>query len=272
MLTSKQFNHYLKSLTSRPIELTIDFLTEIQQAHIAQYSFNSISVHLKEEIPLSPESLYTKIVEKKRGGYCFELNGLFYELLTYLGFDCSLQLARVTMNSDEPAARTHRYTKVTIDSIPYYVDVGFGPYTPTGPLRMDSEEPQTIGITTYRIIQNENDEFLLQYLKNDEWFTLNKSDSGNYSQADCEVGHYYSFSHSNAVFVNHLVVSLKTPYVIESLRNGEFHQISECETTVSPVASIEHLQNILRETFSISLKDKEASHIFNSFCTKVDSI
>lgn len=268
MISQKQFDTYLASLTSRTPELTLDFLTEIQVKHIEQYSFNSISVHLSEDLPLAPESLYTKIVERKRGGYCFELNGLFFELLTHLGYDCSLQLARVTMNSDEPAARTHRYTKVTIDSIPYYVDVGFGPYTPAGPIRLNNEELQKIGMTTYRIIQNESEEYLLQYLKDDDWFTLNKSDNGNYSQADCEVGHYYSYSHPNAVFVNHLVVSLKTPYAVKSLRNGEFHQITKSATHVTPVESKEHLQNILRDTFSISLEDAETSHIYNTFCTK----
>lgn len=272
MITTEQYNNYLSTLTSKPVELTLDFLTEIQVKHIEQYSFNSLSVHLKEELPLAPESLYTKIVENKRGGYCFELNGLFYELLTHLGFDCSLQLARVTMNSNEPAPRTHRFTKVIIDSVPYYVDVGFGPYTPASPLRMDSDTPQIVGNTTYRIIRNHNEEYLLQCLKNDEWFTLNKSDNASYSQADCDVGHYYSYSHPNAVFVNHLVVSLKTPFSLESLRNGEFHQISESDTTVSPVISAEHLQQILRDTFSISLEEHEISHIYNSFCSKQDSI
>ena len=108
---------YLADLTISEGPLAIDFLNELQSKHIAQYSFNNLAVILGQELPLDPESLFNKIVERRRGGYCFEHNKLVFTVLSELGFDVRLLLAKVIYNQDVDVARTHRVTLLTLSLI-----------------------------------------------------------------------------------------------------------------------------------------------------------
>ncbi|MCP4266084.1 MAG: arylamine N-acetyltransferase, partial [Candidatus Brocadiaceae bacterium] len=97
------------------------YLHKLQLAHLENFCFSSLSVLLKEETSLEPEFLFDKIVTRRRGGYCFEHNGLFYAVLTALGFQCNIIIAQVLLNSDKPSPRTHRITKVTLEDKEYIV-------------------------------------------------------------------------------------------------------------------------------------------------------
>jgi N-hydroxyarylamine O-acetyltransferase len=86
-------------------------LARLQRAHVTTVPFETLSItgdpHGEREgegIVLSIPHLYEKIVERGRGGYCFELNGLFYALLVALGYDADRIAARVTSDG---ALRMH---------------------------------------------------------------------------------------------------------------------------------------------------------------------
>ena len=77
-------------------------------------------------IRLEADALSRKIIEERRGGYCFELNGLFFSLLYTLGFDAYPCSCRVMKNSGSLAPIRHRGTSVRLDKQLYYCDVGYG--------------------------------------------------------------------------------------------------------------------------------------------------
>jgi N-hydroxyarylamine O-acetyltransferase len=66
---------------------TAETLCQLQVAHLHAVPFENLSIHLGEPIVLEDEALFRKIVERRRGGFCYELNGLFSALLRALGFD-----------------------------------------------------------------------------------------------------------------------------------------------------------------------------------------
>jgi N-hydroxyarylamine O-acetyltransferase len=74
---------------------TIEGLRRLHTAHLERIPFENLSIHLGEPIALEPEALVAKIVDRRRGGFCYELNGAFATLLRSLGFDVTLLAARV---------------------------------------------------------------------------------------------------------------------------------------------------------------------------------
>ena len=74
---------------------TADTLRDLQVAHLLAVPFENLSIHAKEPIVLEDEALFTKIVERRRGGFCYEANGLFAALLRALGFDVRMLSAEV---------------------------------------------------------------------------------------------------------------------------------------------------------------------------------
>jgi len=247
-------------------KVSLNVISALQSSHISNYSFSSISVLLVEELPLDSDSLFDKIVTRNRGGYCFEHNKLFHDVLKEIGYKCKIQLARVLLNSDKDVPRTHRVTKVTLKERDYLVDVGFGPYCPRAPLPLDTEEPQDHGDAIYRIVEPSAGKYLLQMDKEGEWFTLYSFDDGDYTEADCLCGHHYSATFPDAVFVNNLVVSRKMETEIRSIRNESYHKMINGEVEITPIDSEETLNRLLTEEFNILLKEDKIQTLYSKFC------
>lgn len=107
---------------------TVDVLRELHLRHLRAVPFENLSIHLGEEIVLEEKRLLDKVVRERRGGFCFELNGLFGALLSKLGFDVTLLAARVYGEEgrlgipfDHLALRVR-----TVDGGDWLADVGFG--------------------------------------------------------------------------------------------------------------------------------------------------
>ncbi len=129
---------YLQRLgLSRPSRPTARALRDLQSAHLATIPFENLSVHLGEPIALDEASILDKIVVRRRGGFCYELNGGFALLLRTLGFGVEMMAARVMMFGRLGPPLDHLALRVTADdSGPWLADVGFGAFS-THPLLLD---------------------------------------------------------------------------------------------------------------------------------------
>lgn len=277
MTLSTGLQNYLDDLAlTHESELSLDFVSALQNKHIAKYSFNSLAVVLGEDLPLDTENLSHKIVSQGLGGYCFEHNKLTYELLSSLGYDVQLKLARVLYNQEKKAPRTHRVSLVKLKGETYLVDTGFGAYGPSLPLSLELDKEQSIGGETYRIIslseqkQLDTLEYDVQIFKGGEFFTLYRFDLADYSDADCQLSHFFSHKYPEAGFVNNLVVSLKNDEVIIALKNHELLTRFADETgqrteLTEQVNSADALHNILTESFGLALDQVITTHLFERF-------
>lgn len=102
-------------------------LVALQQAHLLTVPFENLSVIRHEPIILDEQLLVAKIVERGRGGFCYELNGAFAWLLRQLGFHVSLVSARVyNAARDEFGPEFDHMALIVHLATDYLVDVGFG--------------------------------------------------------------------------------------------------------------------------------------------------
>lgn len=256
---------YLTDLALTSKGLDIEFLRQLQSKHIAKYSFNSLAVILGQDMPLDLPSLFRKIVENGRGGYCFEHNKLVFDVLTELNFDLRLLLTKVVYKRELAVARTHRVSLLSLAGDDYLIDAGFGPLGPRYPVKLTLDVAQDQGDACYRIIKKSHADHAFQILEGGDFVTLYTFDLHHYNEVDCELSHFYSHQHPAAVFVNNLVICRKFFNDIQSLRNGEFYRIRNGETQVTKVESIEQLYQLLTETFALDLDIAIAEFLYHKF-------
>lgn len=121
----------------------------LQHAHLTTVPFENLSIHLDEPIVLTPEALFDKVVNQRRGGFCYELNGLFAGLLTALGHRVTLLAARVYGGDRLGPLFDHLALRVELDE-PWLVDVGFGDFA-DAPLRLGERGEQADGAGVFEI-------------------------------------------------------------------------------------------------------------------------
>ncbi len=109
-----------------PREPSATTLADLHRQHLLTVPFENLDIHLGTPIRLAPTALYDKIVIRRRGGFCYELNGLFADLLTAMGFRVQMLSAQVRQEDGGLSPEfDHMLLKVDLRE-PWLVDVGFG--------------------------------------------------------------------------------------------------------------------------------------------------
>ena len=160
---------YLKRIAyTGLLDVSPDTLRALHLAHLYTVPFENLDIHLGRPLSLDDAALFDKVVTRRRGGFCYELNGLFCALLRDLGF-------RVTMLSAEVARQAggfsppydHLALRVDLDG-PWLADVGFGDGFRL-PVRLDEAADQAQGDSAYLIIPDGDYRVLLRRDVGGDW-------------------------------------------------------------------------------------------------------
>lgn len=144
----------------------LETLKLLHLRHLLSVPFENLDIHAGRKIILEPDAIYRKIVEKNRGGFCYEMNGLFYEVITQLGFKAKRVSARVYNEKNEPGREfDHMAIIVHINGEDWLADVGFGDSF-LEPLRMQPELVQKQCGKLYKIIKVNGETFKTVYSEN----------------------------------------------------------------------------------------------------------
>lgn len=151
-------------------ELNADLTTlrNLQLAHLYTVPFENLSVAWGQPITLTDEALFQKVVERRRGGFCYELNGLFAALLRSLGFGVEMLSAEVARSDGSFGPPFDHMTLLVTLEDRWLVDVGFGDSF-REPLLLDSRSEQRQGGRRYRIDSAENRLILMQRKADSDW-------------------------------------------------------------------------------------------------------
>src|SRR5215216_5167268 len=144
---------YLRRLgiANPDVPLNAESLKILQKQHLLRVPFENLDIHWKRPILLDTNKFYKKIVEEKRGGFCYELNGLFCQLLNELGFSSRMVSARVADGKGGFSAEyDHMAILTRIEGAQFLVDAGFGDFT-AEPLSFVSDFEQTDDNGTFLI-------------------------------------------------------------------------------------------------------------------------
>lgn len=144
-----------------------DTLQALHQAHLLAVPFENLDIHRGRAIVLEEAALYDKIVRQRRGGFCYELNGLFAALLRELGFEVKLLSAGVMDNGKFGPEFDHLTLLVQLEKR-WLADVGFGDSF-REPLRLEELTEQVQHGSAYRLRHTGEYWIMQRRLSNQEW-------------------------------------------------------------------------------------------------------
>ncbi|MFC7747174.1 arylamine N-acetyltransferase family protein [Lentibacillus kimchii] len=190
-------------------EVNLETLSELQLQHMLHVPFENLDVMHQVPIPLDVETYYKKIVLNKRGGFCYELNGLFNWLLQTLGFNSCFISATVSRPDGSWAKEGSHAAQIVEFDQPYLVDVGFGD-SARKPIPLTGEPCEDVS-GVYRAVKVRENIFDLQRKKNEhKWDTLFRFDTTPKELADFEEACYFNQTSPKSHFTQKDIVSLAT--------------------------------------------------------------
>ena len=247
-------------------------LNALHLAHATHIPFENLDILLGRQISLDLGSLQSKLIDARRGGYCYEHNTLFASVLREIGFSVTPLAARVRYRQTTLLPRTHMCLLVRLDEADWIVDVGFGGEGLLLPVPM-TETPTQQYLWTYRVIEEPSGQRVLQSARGDSWTDLYAVSMEPQEHVDFEVANYYVSTHPRSIFVRTLTVQLPSPLRRQILRDRELIVETEGSTTTDVIGSEQALLDVLRENFDLRFAaDTRFGNVFEERRTSADVV
>lgn len=247
-------NAYLERIgLSGPVPVTEEGLARVHQAHSETIPFENLNILLGRGISLRPEDVFAKLVTQRRGGYCFEQNGLFLAALTALGFTVRPLLARVWVgNITEPREKTHQLLLVRLGGREWIADVGFGTAGPALPLPFEHDRISEQPGRRYRLRADEVFGHMLERsVAGGDWEKLYSFTLERCWQADFEMGNHYVSTHPKSPFTTRVVCSIQTPDGWRVLVNHDLTEVADGQMQCSIAEPGAAYMDMLRDRFRL---------------------
>jgi N-hydroxyarylamine O-acetyltransferase len=244
---------------------TLAVLQAVIAAHTATIPFENIDVFTRRGVLLDTNALQRKMVQARRGGYCFEHNTLLRAALLALGFEVTGLMARVVrgMNASAITQRTHMILRVDLPEGPYVADVGFGNLTPTAPLALAAQEHETPH-ERYRL-RPLGDEWLLQARLGQEWANVYRFALQPQYEIDYEVGNWFTSTRPGSLFVENLIVARPGKACRLTLFNRHLAvRHLDGRTERREVRDAEDYRTMLAAAFGLALRDDEMALLMDA--------
>jgi N-hydroxyarylamine O-acetyltransferase len=243
-----------------PLAPTAETLRGLHLAHLLAVPFENLDIGLGRPIALDEAALFDKIVARRRGGFCYELNGLFAALLRALGFDVALLSARVAhADGGFGPPFDHLTLLVTFPKLAgsRLADVGFGDSFRTPLLFQEAIEQLQEG-HIYRLTRDAEDWTLLRRPQGDRdgrWEAQYRFTTRPHRWADFAEMCRYHQTAPESPFTRRRTCSRATPQGRITLSDGRLIVTERGERQERPLSGEGDYAAALRELFGIVLND-----------------
>ena len=234
-----------------PPAATLGGLAALHRAHAGSIPFENLDILLGRPIRLDLPSLVAKLVDARRGGYCFEQNTVFAAVLEALGFAVTPLGARVRLGGRRDSSRTHMLLAVRADGRDVLCDVGFGGGGLWEPLPLEPAGEVRQGGWRFRLVE-EGRERVLQSVGADGWRDLYGFTLEPQLPVDYVVANHYTSTHPDCAFTQIPVAQKTRADRAEILRGDVFQTVKPGEAPVeSPAPKGDELLALLRDRFGL---------------------
>jgi N-hydroxyarylamine O-acetyltransferase len=242
---------------TQSVQPDVETLSRLQLAHLQSIPFENLDIGLKRPIKIDEESIWDKLINQKRGGFCYELNGLFAWLLKQISYDVTYLNARDYHSDDDTFGIDFDHltllVRVPNQSVRWLVDVGWGD-TFTQPLILDDLEWQPQGLRAYRLEPFRDGYQLWQRGYGDKverqyYFDL----TPHRFPAEYESTCLYHQTSPHSIFTRNRIISRLTENGRVTLDNDRLIITTDGQRAETPVANDEEYHARLKEYFSIQL-------------------
>lgn len=252
-MNKQQIDQYLERIGfSGPINHDGETLDRLIWAHISTVPFESLDLHEYGIVPsLNVDDLFEKFVIKRRGGYCFEQNTLFCQLLNDLGFPTYGTVVRLLRPGAPLFPYSHKGLVAEAEGKKWYCDVGFGGPGPKGVVEIRNGEQVVGGVTFRGTIRS--DDFLIERKTDDGWVETMYFAPRPIEPVDFEPLNFYCALQPNSGFRLNRIVNLTLPNGSKALSDKHFTLRKGNMVIEKNVETPEELEDLLREEFGIDI-------------------
>jgi N-hydroxyarylamine O-acetyltransferase len=243
---------YLKRINyDGPRDATRQTLFALHRAHLLAVPFENLDIHLGRPIILGENAHFEKIVTHRRGGFCFEQNGLFAAILRQMGFKVTLMEARVQPGIGGSGIAFGHLTLLVEVNNRWLVDVGFGEGF-IDPLRMDFPAAQVqAGNRAFRVTHNNTQGTYA--MKDERWHDQYVFFFEPRQLEDFAEGCHFHQTSPLSGFTQKRVCSIATPQGRKTISDHRFIVTENGAREERPIADDSDFHALLREHFGMSL-------------------
>ncbi|MFE2013753.1 arylamine N-acetyltransferase [Streptomyces sp. NPDC059491] len=232
-------------------------LTALHRAHVLAVPFENLDVALGREVPLDLKSLQAKLVDRCRGGYCYEHNSLFAAALERIGFTVAGRGARNRSRGPALTPVTHALLVVTVEGEPWLADVGFGWQGPLEPVPLrDGARVEQDG-WTFGIGVEDEGVHVLRALRPQGWTDLYAFAPQALYPGDFTVLNHYSSSHPLSRFLGQVVAQQPGTDTRRALVRDTLSTLRPDGAAEERVVAVDDLITVLEADFGIELDAEE---------------
>ena len=235
-----------------PGESPEEQLYRIHECHSYTIPFEDLNPLCHVPVSTNPEDVFRKVILRRRGGYCFELNMLFQELLKELGYQTRAIFCRPYSAEGVKLALSHRFTIVTIGQQEYLADVGLGGNGWVAPLRLEVGTEQLVGTRVFKITGPVDGEYTVNLKFGDTFAPVLDFTKKEAVPFDFEMSNYYTSSYARSPFVNRMMCVLPTRDGRYTIRDRSLTLEKGTVKEVIPLTP-ENIEKILDDYFGICL-------------------
>lgn len=234
-------------------DASFETLNALHIAHTFNIPFENLDVFYKKPPSLENEALYKKIVENKRGGYCFEMNGLFSFVLKQLGFKVTDLLARGTLDGIQYFSKRHQVLMVEIQDKRYLVDVGYGNDGIAAPLLLEEgiEQPQFTNV--YRFLIDPKFGYVLQRKVNDTYQYMYAFKLDECYPMDFLMSNHFTATYPESFFLKMKLCTMPTKEGRITLTDDHFKIVSNGQVSEKKISGDIEFNELLKKHYGLDL-------------------
>lgn len=237
-------------------------LHQLHQLHVGAIAFENSNPYIGVRVTLSLDELYERIVKQHRGGGCYELNGLFYDLLVKLGFTATLVPAKLYKGSGVDNESLHAVIEVALDGKTWYVDPGYGEDGIVYPLEMTLNSVQRQNGVFYRFTELNGNIIFSRSKTAKRWQDLLLIEQTPVTLSYFDDRALYHQTSPNSWFKNNFTCSLLSESEQKTLLNTTFTHTSKSKKTRICLKTAGEFFDVLVNIFGVQLPRKTADAIF----------
>ncbi|MEO6054738.1 MAG: arylamine N-acetyltransferase [Chthoniobacterales bacterium] len=232
-------------------EPTAETLCALHRAQVFSIPFENLDPLTGRAVRIDQESLVAKMVHHRRGGYCFELNGLFVLALRAFGYSIRSLAARVMIKPGHFAPRTHQITLVEIDGQRWIADVGFGGNGLLEPLVFDLDKETEQTFDRFRFVTDDVYGYRLEHALGNHWRVLYAFSLDLFLPSDYQVMNFFTSKSSDSMFTHTALCSMATADKRFLFFGNELKIRGISEKTVMEIKTAEKFREVLAKYFGI---------------------
>jgi N-hydroxyarylamine O-acetyltransferase len=245
-----------------PLEPTTECLHRLHAAHLYNVPFENFSMHANAEQGLGEAVLHRAIVDRRRGGICFETGRLMQRLFDACGFAYEIRLASVRTPSPGPSS--HQVFVVTVDGERWLFDIGFGARGPRRPVplvdgavaehpalstRIRLDRGTGAPVWTVSIVEHA--------VNSEEWQDIYRFVDAPAEPADLDMAHFYTTASPDSLLNRHKVASIPTPTGRVSVRDGHLTIVDNGSSSTTAVDDEAELRALLDQHFGLAVPARD---------------